>query len=101
MALHPCLQHRRQLLRQTVLYCLSQRPRTRGLRQPGLGLPVSAPVSFFGLFTTVVCTLLLELSIHLFSSLNLLNDKKQVTAEALYPGWLIKVVSIVKTVTCS
>lgn len=59
-------------------------------------LPVSAPRSFFGLFTTVVCNFLRALPIHSVSALNLLNPKKQVTPEAPYAGGLIKeVLSVV------
>lgn len=60
-------------------------------------LPVSARRSFFGLVTTVVCTFLRALPIHSVSALNLLNPKKQVTAEAPYAGGLIQEVLSVVT----
>lgn len=82
-----------------MLHRVSQRSRARGSISPRLcmGLPVSALRSFFGLFTTVVCTFLHALPIHSVSALNLLIPKKQVTPEAPYAGGLMKEVLSVVT----
>lgn len=77
-----------------ILDCMSQRPRTRGFISPGWCF-LSVPQSPFWFFY-YICLYFASVS-----SLNLLNHKKQVTAEAPYAGWLIKVVSVVKTTTNS
>lgn len=90
VALHPHLPQHSQLLTQTNTWLHESEAENEGLHQPGLVLPVCASVSF------LVCLYFASVS-----SLNLLNHKKQVTAEAPYAGWLIKVVSVVKTTTNS
>lgn len=77
-------------------------PRESEVESEGLHQPTFVPGhflsrSFFGLFTTVVCTFLRALPIHSVSALNLLIPKKQVTPEAPYAGGLMKEVLSVVT----